>query len=153
MNLNAEAIWSPWNVDKYHTKWRDISGDFNIRECHREGHKSQQVKLKILRGYRIIDNSSVTWNALLLKVESLPVWSLVLLVLLSIVNQKHATTRQERRANFSKGQENLQMFTARTTRWFKYDRDKLWLVYAQSVPVIFEPPCISLHVHTLFGTF
>jgi hypothetical protein len=28
------------------------------------------------------------------------------------------------------------------TRWFKYDRDKLWLVYTQSVPVIFEPPCI-----------
>ena len=28
------------------------------------------------------------------------------------------------------------------TRWFKYDREKLWLVYTQSVPVIFEPPCI-----------
>jgi hypothetical protein len=28
------------------------------------------------------------------------------------------------------------------TRWFRYDRDKLWLVYTQSVPVIFEPPCI-----------
>ena len=28
------------------------------------------------------------------------------------------------------------------TRWFKYDRDKLWLVYTQIVPVIFEPPCI-----------
>jgi hypothetical protein len=28
-----------------------------------------------------------------------------------------------------------------TTRWFKYDRDKLWLVYTQIVPVIFEPPC------------
>ena len=27
------------------------------------------------------------------------------------------------------------------TRWFKYDRDKLWLVYTRSVPVIFEPPC------------
>jgi hypothetical protein len=30
------------------------------------------------------------------------------------------------------------------TRWFKYDRDKLWLVYTQIVPVIFEPPCILL---------
>jgi hypothetical protein len=29
------------------------------------------------------------------------------------------------------------------TRWFKYDRDKLWLVYTQIVPVIFEPPCIN----------
>ena len=29
------------------------------------------------------------------------------------------------------------------TRWFKYDRDKLWLVYTQIVPVIFEPPCTS----------
>jgi hypothetical protein len=28
------------------------------------------------------------------------------------------------------------------TRWFKYDRDKLWFVYTQIVPVIFEPPCI-----------
>ena len=28
------------------------------------------------------------------------------------------------------------------TRWFKYAWDKLWLVYTQSVPVIFEPPCI-----------
>jgi hypothetical protein len=27
------------------------------------------------------------------------------------------------------------------TRWFKYDRDKLWLVYTQTVPVTFEPPC------------
>jgi hypothetical protein len=31
-----------------------------------------------------------------------------------------------------------------STRWFKYDRDKLWLVYTQSVPVIFEPPCTSV---------
>jgi hypothetical protein len=30
----------------------------------------------------------------------------------------------------------------RYTRWFKYDRDKLWLVYTQIVLVIFEPPCI-----------
>jgi hypothetical protein len=28
-----------------------------------------------------------------------------------------------------------------STRWFKYDRGKLWLVYTQIVPVIFEPPC------------
>jgi hypothetical protein len=28
------------------------------------------------------------------------------------------------------------------TRWFKYDRDKLRLVYTQIIPVIFEPPCI-----------
>jgi hypothetical protein len=27
------------------------------------------------------------------------------------------------------------------TRWFKYDRDKLWLVYTQLDPVIFKPPC------------
>ena len=31
-----------------------------------------------------------------------------------------------------------------STRWFKYDRDKLWLVYTQIVPVIFEPPCICI---------
>jgi hypothetical protein len=32
-----------------------------------------------------------------------------------------------------------------STRWFKYDRDKLWLVYTQIVPVIFEPPCNRRH--------
>jgi hypothetical protein len=34
------------------------------------------------------------------------------------------------------------------TRWFKYDRDKLWLVYTQSVPVIFEPPCTCISWET-----
>ena len=27
-------------------------------------------------------------------------------------------------------------------RWFKYDRDCNRLVYTQTVPVVFEPPCI-----------
>jgi hypothetical protein len=35
----------------------------------------------------------------------------------------------------------------RDTRWFKYDRDKLWLVYTQIVPVLFEPPCITAHTN------
>jgi hypothetical protein len=30
------------------------------------------------------------------------------------------------------------------TRWFKYDRDDLCVNKSQFVPVIFEPPCISL---------
>jgi hypothetical protein len=34
------------------------------------------------------------------------------------------------------------------TRWFKYDRDKLWLVYTQIVPVIFKPPCILTLWHS-----
>jgi hypothetical protein len=38
-----------------------------------------------------------------------------------------------------------EMAKAHCTRWFKYDREKLWLVYTQSVPVIFEPPCIWWH--------
>ena len=45
------------------------------------------------------------------------------------------------------------------TRWFKYDRNKLWLVYTQIVPVISEPPCklctvlgISLHITVLVVT-
>ena len=33
------------------------------------------------------------------------------------------------------------IWRAYNTRRFKYDRDKLWLVYIQIVPVIFEPPC------------
>jgi hypothetical protein len=36
------------------------------------------------------------------------------------------------------------------TRWFKYDRDKLWLVYTQIVPVIFEPPCTYTRSVTQF---
>jgi nuclear pore complex protein Nup62 len=36
------------------------------------------------------------------------------------------------------------------TRWFKYDRDKLWLVYTLSVPVIFEPPCICVCTHACY---
>jgi hypothetical protein len=35
------------------------------------------------------------------------------------------------------------------TRWFKYDWDKLWLVYTQTVPVIFEPPCIFLSFNAM----
>jgi hypothetical protein len=34
------------------------------------------------------------------------------------------------------------------TRWFKYDRDKLLLVYTQIVPVIFEPPCIFVFIRS-----
>jgi hypothetical protein len=41
--------------------------------------------------------------------------------------------------------QNVELFNIKRggtyTRWFKYDRDKLWLVYTQSVPVTFEPPC------------
>ena len=37
------------------------------------------------------------------------------------------------------------------TRWFKYDRDKLWLVYTQIVPVIFEPPCIHTNWLSYWG--
>ena len=36
------------------------------------------------------------------------------------------------------------------TRWFKYDRDILWLVYTQSLPVIFEPPCKTIYVSDRF---
>ena len=35
------------------------------------------------------------------------------------------------------------LFITECTRWFKYDRDKLRLVYTQIVPVIFEPPCTT----------
>ena len=31
---------------------------------------------------------------------------------------------------------------AKSTRWFKYDRDYLCVNKSQFVPVIFEPPCI-----------
>jgi hypothetical protein len=34
-------------------------------------------------------------------------------------------------------------YRVKSTRWFKYDRDKLWLVDTQIVPVIFETPCTS----------
>ena len=38
------------------------------------------------------------------------------------------------------------------TRWFKYDRDKLWLVYTQTVPVIFEPPCTFSFLSTVHAS-
>ena len=34
----------------------------------------------------------------------------------------------------------------RYTRWFKYDRDCLYLFTHKSVPVIFELPCILISV-------
>jgi hypothetical protein len=34
------------------------------------------------------------------------------------------------------------------TSWFKYDRDKLWLLYTQIVAVIFEPPCTCKQCRT-----
>jgi hypothetical protein len=31
-----------------------------------------------------------------------------------------------------------------SSRWFKYDRDDLYVNKSQFVPVIFEPPCIKM---------
>jgi hypothetical protein len=42
----------------------------------------------------------------------------------------------------AKWQKDRLLYLYARTRWFKYDRDKLWLIYTQIVPVIFEPPCI-----------
>jgi hypothetical protein len=39
------------------------------------------------------------------------------------------------------------------TRWFKYDRDKLRLVYTQNVPVIFEPPCSMQYRKRILSRF
>jgi hypothetical protein len=39
------------------------------------------------------------------------------------------------------------------TRWFKYDRDYLYVNKSQFVPVIFEPPCrISLAIQHVLQT-
>jgi hypothetical protein len=64
--------------------------------------------------------------------------------------------------NFQKRQTFRNMTTAKVrewqycrflnTRWFKYDRDKLWLVYTQIVPVIFEPPCTTCMAQTVYIT-
>jgi hypothetical protein len=37
------------------------------------------------------------------------------------------------------------MVISRDTRWFKYDRDYLCVNKSQFVPLIFEPPCISVN--------
>ena len=52
----------------------------------------------------------------------------------------HGTVEQVE-TNYSKGNCHVRW----NTRWFKYDRDKLWLLYTQIVPVILEPPCIWMH--------
>ena len=38
------------------------------------------------------------------------------------------------------------------TRWFKYDRDYLYVNKSQFVPVIFEPPCIMQSMDRSFQT-
>ena len=40
-----------------------------------------------------------------------------------------------------------------STRWFKYDRDLCGLFTHKSVPVIFEPPCISVKCSACFRRF
>ena len=41
---------------------------------------------------------------------------------------------------------DLSLNAPEDTRWFKYDRDYLCVNKSQFVPVIFEPPCIYLHL-------
>jgi hypothetical protein len=53
----------------------------------------------------------------------------------SEIQTKHTITFCRRNAQFEMLQDR------QCTRWFKYDRDKLWLVYTQLVPVISGPPC------------
>ena len=54
------------------------------------------------------------------------------------------------------GYANAPHYYVTCTRWFKYDRDKVCLVYTQIVPVIFEPPCtlfaLCLACHYLYFT-
>jgi hypothetical protein len=53
----------------------------------------------------------------------------------------HACPHPRARFHDKRGFVNAPVCYVIRTRWFKYNRDKLWLVYTQSVPVIFEPPC------------
>jgi hypothetical protein len=48
---------------------------------------------------------------------------------------------------YHKGRENVVIYIHTYTRWFKCDRDKLWLVYTQIVPVIFKPPCVCVCIY------
>jgi hypothetical protein len=57
-------------------------------------------------------------------------------------SQKRNTSYMTVQRNEEKNGCALILFYNYCTRWFKYDRDKLWLLYTQIVPVIFEPPCI-----------
>jgi hypothetical protein len=54
----------------------------------------------------------------------------------------HYCIQRAGRANFIKTSILYLINTHWNTRWFKYDQDKLWPVHTQSVPVIFEPPCM-----------
>ena len=58
-----------------------------------------------------------------------------------------STRHWTQKPNPNTGHGSWQFHRSQHTRWFKYDRDKLWLVYTQIVPVIFEPPCTT-HMYT-----
>jgi hypothetical protein len=40
------------------------------------------------------------------------------------------------------------VYSSPNTRWFKYDRDYLYVNKSQFVPVIFQPPCIIRVIKT-----
>jgi hypothetical protein len=46
-------------------------------------------------------------------------------------------------------QHGAQCVQVQSTRWFKYDRDWLYVNKSQFVPVIFEPPCIKFIIITV----
>ena len=52
---------------------------------------------------------------------------------------KTATERSKFRIDSARSEVSIH------TKWFKYDREKLWLLYTQIVPVIYEPPYMLLH--------
>jgi hypothetical protein len=78
-------------------------------------------------------------------------------IILYDTTQTHKTSRKRLQHTWSlltllrlNGMQHVNHHNILSTRWFKYDRDKLWLVYTQIVPVIFEPPCTTAStVHTV----
>ena len=69
-------------------------------------------------------------------------WSVQLIFALAESTRSNALCQYINQAHNSSPTSKVSSYT----RWFKYDRDKLWLVYTQIVPVIFEPPCIILSI-------
>ena len=82
-----------------------------------------------------LTHKNISWYSLLLEAD----W------ISGLLNVKRIIQLEIQRGTSSRP--TLPLF--QSTRWLKYDRDKLWLVYTQIVPVIFELPKLRVYSNSV----